>query len=65
MEKHYAGAFIEAHRDFFFGIDGVRRYCEWLALYKIMVQNPPRILNECSFVYIAIYLMYTTLPSII
>ena len=32
MEKHYAGAFIEAYRDFFFGIDGVRRYCEWLAL---------------------------------
>ena len=32
MEKHYAAAFIESHRDFIHGIDGARRYHEWLAL---------------------------------
>ena len=32
MAKHYAGAFIESHRDFIHGTGGVKRYHEWLAL---------------------------------
>lgn len=32
MERHYANAFIEGRRDFIRGIDGARRYHEWLAL---------------------------------
>lgn len=32
MERHYANAFIESHRDFIRGIDGIKRYHEWLAL---------------------------------
>ena len=32
MAKHCADAFIESHRDFIRGIDGARRYHEWLAL---------------------------------
>ena len=32
MEKRYAAAFIESHRDFIHGIDGARHYHEWLAL---------------------------------
>ena len=32
MAKHCADAFIESHRDFIRGIDGAKRYHEWLAL---------------------------------
>ena len=32
LEKHYADAFIESHRDFILGIDGTKRYYEFLAL---------------------------------
>ena len=32
MSKHYANAFIESHRDFIRGIDGIKYYHEWLAL---------------------------------
>ena len=32
MTKHCADAFIESHRYFIHGINGVRRYHEWLAL---------------------------------
>ena len=32
MAKHCANAFIESRRDFIRGIDGARRYHEWLAL---------------------------------
>ena len=32
MEKRFAGALIEAHRDFIRGVGGARRYHEWLAL---------------------------------
>ena len=32
MAKHYAYAFIESHRDFIRGVDGAKRYYEWLAL---------------------------------
>ena len=32
MAKHYANAFIEAHRDFILNIGGAKRYSEWLAL---------------------------------
>ena len=32
MTKHCADAFIESRRDFIRGIDGTKRYHEWLAL---------------------------------
>ena len=32
MEKRFAGALIESHRDFILGIGGAKRYREWLAL---------------------------------
>ncbi len=32
MAKHCAHAFIESHRDFIRGVDGAKRYHEWLAL---------------------------------
>ena len=32
IERHYANAFIEVHRDLIRGIDGIKRYHEWLAL---------------------------------
>ena len=32
MEKRFANVFIESHRDFILGIDGARRYQEWLVL---------------------------------
>ena len=32
MAKHCAYAFIESHRDFIRGVDGAKRYHEWLAL---------------------------------
>ena len=32
MAKHCADAFIESRRDFIHGIDGAKRYHEWLAL---------------------------------
>ena len=32
MERHYANAFIESHRDFILGLDGAKRYHKWLAL---------------------------------
>ena len=32
MAKHCANAFIESRRDFIRGIDGTKRYQEWLAL---------------------------------
>ena len=32
MEKRFAGALIESRRDFIRGIDGTKRYHEWLAL---------------------------------
>ena len=35
MEKHYAGAFIESHRNFIIGVSGAKRYHEWLALGAI------------------------------
>ena len=32
IAKHYTYAFIESHRDFILGLDGAKRYHEWLAL---------------------------------
>ena len=35
MEKRFADAFTESHRDFIRGVGGARRYHEWLALGAI------------------------------
>ena len=35
IERHYANAFIEVHRDYILGISGAKRYHEWLAFGAI------------------------------